>query len=134
MSEKITATITETDASLFSVDVDVNGHQFIGDEPESFGSKNLGPAPYDLLLAALGECTAMTIRWVAEQKGWPLEKVRVELTHEKQNKQDVFTKKIMLEGDKLTQEQRDSLQDAAAKCPVNKTLNSEVRIETISDS
>ena len=58
--KSIEATITETDASLYSVDINTNGHLLVGDEPESYGSQNLGPAPYDLLLAALGECIVMT--------------------------------------------------------------------------
>lgn len=53
----INAHIIETGDSLYGVQISVNGHKIIGDEPESYGSKNLGPAPYDLLLAALGECT-----------------------------------------------------------------------------
>lgn len=132
MSEKkIEATVTETGESLYAVKIDVNGHSFTGDEPESFGSKNLGPAPYDLLLASLGECTAMTVRWMALQQKWPLEKVSVELTHEKQGKQDVFTKKIAVVGDDLTVEQRQKLHDVAAKCPVHRTLTSDVIIETL---
>lgn len=128
--KKLTATVTETKDSLYSVKIDVNGHTIIGDEPESYGSKNLGPAPYDLLLASLGECTAMTIRWYAIQQKWPLENATVELTHHKEGKQDIFSKKIIITGDQLTEEQRAKLHDVAAKCPVQKTLTSDVIIET----
>jgi putative redox protein len=76
-----TAHIVETGDSVFAVSIDVSGHQLIGDEPADQGGANLGPAPYDLLLAALGECTAMTVRWYARQQNWPLERVEVTLTH-----------------------------------------------------
>lgn len=125
---KIEATITETKASLYSVKIDTNGHTIIGDEPENYGSKNLGPAPYDLLLAALGECIVMTIRWLAIKNKWPLDKVEVHVTHEKQDKKDVFTKKVTLLGQKLTEEQRRKLLDVADKCPVSRTLTSGVTI------
>ena len=128
----IKAHVSETTDSLYSVEINTNGHTLVGDEPESYGSKNLGPAPYDLLLAALGECTAMTIRWFAIQKNWPLEKVTVELTHSKVEGKDTFTKDIRILGDDLTEEQRQKLHDVAAKCPVQKTLLSDVAIETTS--
>jgi len=128
---KTLATITETDASLYSVKIDVNGHQLIGDEPESFGSKNLGPAPYDLLTASLGECTAMTIRWYAIKKEWPVEKVSVDVTHEKREDHDVFTKKVHIEGEALSDEQLARLHDVANKCPVQKTLLSNIQIDSV---
>ena len=121
---KIEATVTETNASLYSVEIDTNGHKIIGDEPESYGSKNLGPAPYDLLLAALGECIVMTVRWLALKNEWPLEKVETRVTHEKQGKDDVFTKHVTLHGESLTEEQRERLHDVANKCPVYRTLTS----------
>lgn len=128
---KTEATIAETGESLYSVEINVSGHKIIGDEPVSFGSKNLGPAPYDLLLASLGECTAMTIRWFANQQAWPLDHVQVSVTHEKQGKQDVFTKQIIIKGNGLSDEQRQKLHDVGAKCPVHKTLASDVIINTV---
>ena len=101
---KIGATVIETDESLYSVAIKTNGHEITGDEPESYGSQNLGPAPYDLLLAALGECIVMTVRWAAIQNKWPLEKVEAQVTHEKQGS------------------------NIANKCPVYRTLTSEVTI------
>lgn len=131
MSEgKIEATVIETGESLYAVAIEVNGHRLTGDEPESYGSKNLGPAPYDLLLAALGECTAMTIRWYAIQQKWPLKKASIVMTYEKKERKDYFTKHISLEGDALTDEQRQKLFEVAAKCPVQRTLMSEVVIDT----
>lgn len=132
--KQITAHIAETGDSAYAVSIDVNGHALSGDEPESFGGGNLGPAPYDLLLAALGECTAMTVRWYAIQQKWPLEKVEVTLTHQKIEKVDTFEKQITVHGDQLTPEQRKKLVEIAAKCPVQRTLEGKVVIRTLEES
>lgn len=124
------AKISENGKSDFSVDIDVSGFSLLGDEPENAGGKNLGPAPYDMLLAALGECTAMTIRWYALREKWPLEHVSVELTHHKEGKQDIFTKKLAIKGDQLSDEQRAKFVEVAAKCPVQRTLEGTPTIRT----
>jgi putative redox protein len=118
----IHAHAAETGESVFAVDIEVSGHSIKGDEPVDAGGKNLGPAPYDTLLAALGECTAMTVRWYARQQQWPLEKVEVTLTYHKENKQDIFTKDITLHGNALSEDQRKKLIEVAGKCPVQRTL------------
>jgi putative redox protein len=131
-----TAHVSETGASPFAVAITVAGHTLTGDEPVDAGGQDLGPAPYDLLTAALGECTAMTVRWYARQQEWPLEHVEVTLTHRKGGegaaspRQDVFTKTIRLTGDALTAEQRAKLLDVAAKCPVQRTLEGTPLIRT----
>lgn len=131
MTERIIhAHITETGESAYAVDISVSGHRLIGDEPVDAGGGNLGPAPYDLLVAALGECTAMTVRWYAIQQKWPLDKVEVKLTHRKEGKQDVFEKSIALHGDSLTDEQHSKLIEIAAKCPVQRTLEGTPVIQT----
>ena len=117
-----TAHITETGDSDFAVTISVSGHTLKGDEPEYAGGKNLGPAPYDYLTAALGECTAMTVRWYALQQKWPLEKVEVTLSHRKEGRQDIFEKTITITGNTLTDDQRAKLIEVAAKCPVQRTL------------
>ena len=129
MSEGITtARIVETGESAFAVSIEVSGHSLVGDEPLAKGGSNLGPAPYDLLLAALGECTAMTVRWYARQQNWPLERVEVSLTHSKGGlegksaKTDHFAKTIHISGSELTEEQREKLIAIAARCPVQRTL------------
>lgn len=139
----ITAHVHETGKSDYAVSILVSGHTIEGDEPEAFGGGNTGPAPYDLLLAALGECTAMTVRWYAKQQNWPLSKVDVRLTHQKldpkdvpeakegKHKVDVFEKQIVVYGEKLTNEQRTKLIEIAAKCPVQRTLQSDVVIRTL---
>ena len=88
----ITAKVTETGESAYAVDIEVSGYRLKGDEPVLSGGGGLGPSPYDTLLAALGECTAMTVRWYAKQQNWPLEKVSVVLTHHKEGRTDIFTK------------------------------------------
>jgi putative redox protein len=129
--KQISAHVTETGESAYAVSISVSGHTLKGDEPISFGGGDLGPAPYDLLLAALGECTAMTVRWYAIGQKWPLEKVEVKLTHQKIDKVDTFEKQVIVHGDQLTLEQRQKLVDVAAKCPVQRTLESDVVIRTM---
>jgi len=140
---QISAHIEENGESKYSVNISVSGHSLKGDEPLDFGGGNLGPAPYDLLLAALGECTAMTVRWYAIQKNWSLEKVEVNMTHQKVNASDLpeaagstgeidlFRKEIIVYGDKLSEEQRNKLVEVAAKCPVQRTLESDIVIRTV---
>jgi putative redox protein len=128
LSESTKAHVIEAGDSPFSVRIDVSGHSLTGDEPVAMGGADLGPAPYDLLLAALGECTAMTIRWYARQQDWPLERVEVTLTHAKGGvegkspKVDHFEKHIRITGPALTPEQRERLIEVAARCPVQRTL------------
>ncbi|PJB71683.1 MAG: osmotically inducible protein OsmC [Alphaproteobacteria bacterium CG_4_9_14_3_um_filter_47_13] len=131
VDKTITAHIIETGESDFAVSIDVSGHTIKGDEPEDAGGKDLGPAPYDLLTAALGECTAMTVRWYALREKWPLEKVEVKLTFQKLNKVGVFEKHVIVHGDDLTDDQRQKLIDVAAKCPVQRTLEGKVEIRTV---
>lgn len=125
--------VTETHTSAYSVAIEVGAHSLIGDEPADKGGLDLGPSPYDLLTAALGECTAMTVRWYARSQGWPVEHIEVRVTHEKRGRQDVFTKSVHITGDLLSEDQRAKLIDIAAKCPVQRTLMaSDTAIETVS--
>lgn len=118
-------------------------HEMIADEPASLGGANTGPTPYGYLLAALGACTAMTIRMYADFRKVPLQKVVVTLRHEKkhaadcegcdennaQGKIDHISRSVKLEGD-FTDEQRQKMLAIADKCPVHKTLHNPVVIET----
>jgi len=104
------------------------GHHVMGeDEPERFGGQDTGPAPYEYLLAALGGCTAMTVRMYAKRHEWPLEKVKVELRHEKRHSPgtgeavDRFHRTIRLSGG-LTDDQRRKLTQIAERCPISRTL------------
>lgn len=142
VEEKITAHLSENGESAYAVNISVSGYNFKGDEPVSFGGGGLAPAPYDYLLAALGECTAMTVRWYAIQQKWSLDKVEVNISHRKASaselpeaegktgKVDLFEKQVIIYSNSLTDEQKKKLVDVAAKCPVQRTLLSDVVIRT----
>jgi uncharacterized OsmC-like protein len=121
--------------------VSVGPHQLLSDEPKGAGGEDQGPDPYELLLAALGSCTNMTLRIYAERKEWPLQEVRVVLKHSKSYANDCadcerptamldrIERQITLVGD-LTEEQRQKLLQIASLCPVHKTLTSKIEIQT----
>lgn len=121
-------------------EVMANGHFLLADEPEDEGGTNLGGSPYDLLMAALGTCTAMTIRMYANHKKWPLEEVKVHLTREKRhaedatdlsdkNKLEFIDRYVELSGN-LSNEQRERILEIANKCPVHKTLTNGLEVNT----
>src|SRR5271155_1809141 len=85
MADKpVIATVRETRESPFSVEVVVDGHEIESDEPVDSGGKNLGPYPHEILVAALGACTAQTVRWYAARHNWPLDSVEVDVTYKKE--------------------------------------------------
>jgi putative redox protein len=138
-AEPGTVVVTETRQGKFQQLVTVGQHRFLADEPVAAGGLDTGPGPYDLLLAALGACTAMTLRLYADRKGLPLERVAVRLTHAKIHAADCETcetkegmldridKEIAVAG-ALDAEARARLLEIAEKCPVNRTLKSEIEI------
>ncbi|WP_298608924.1 OsmC family protein [uncultured Thiothrix sp.] len=104
-------------------DIKAGHHQLVADEPIPLGGTDLGPTPYVYLKAALGACTAMTIRMYAERKKWPLQDAIVTLRHSRDgNKESVFERDIKLVGD-LDEEQKQRLLEIADRCPVHKTLS-----------
>ncbi len=128
-------------ASGFAQEILAGRHRLHADEPVSAGGTDIGPSPYDLLLAALGACTSMTVGMYARRKGWPLEEVRVHLRHSKIHAADCAeceTKEGMLDRIEreihfvgpLNDEQRAKLMEIANKCPVHRTLKSEIDIQT----
>jgi putative redox protein len=113
----------------FSQDIEVGGHRIRADEETSKGGDDSGAAPHELLLSALGACTAMTVKVYAERKGWPLRHLRVKLNGGSGDSGFVITRELMLEGE-LDAEQRQRLLDIADKCPVHKTLSGRIAITT----
>ena len=128
-------------AAGFAQEITVGKHRLSGDEPISDGGTDTGPNPYDLLLAALGSCTSMTVAMYARRKQWPLEAVSVRLRHSKIHAADCescetseglldhIDRDLELVGP-LSEEQRARLLAIANKCPVHRTLTSEIDIQT----
>nr|WP_298682545.1 bifunctional alpha/beta hydrolase/OsmC family protein [uncultured Dongia sp.] len=124
--------VEETGGGKFQVVVKAAGTRFIADEPVSAGGLGSGPAPFDILAAALGACTTMTLRMYAQQKGWPVDHLRVSVAHQKDKDQsppDLFTRAITIAGD-VDDAQRARMIEIAEKCPVHKTLTNGARIAT----
>lgn len=113
----------------FAQDLQIDRHRLRADEESEKGGDNTGPAPHELLLAALGACTAMTLKVYAEHKGWPLQDAHVTLNGEHAAGRFVITRHITLTGE-LDGGQRQRLIEIAGKCPVHKTLVGEIAIVT----
>lgn len=134
------AVITSGDGLL--QEIDIGPHHLRSDEPRDLGGTGLGPTPYGLLCAALGACTSMTLRLYARTKGWPLAGVTVTVRHDKiyakdcaecetrEGRIDRLERAIALDGP-LDEAQRQRLLQIAEKCPVHRTLQSEVQIVTL---
>jgi len=128
-------------ATGFAQEVTAGPYHLVSDEPVEAGGAGSGPSPYDLLLAALGSCTSMTVAMYARRKAWPLESATVWLRHSRIHAEDCAgceTKEgmldrieldLQLDGD-LTAEQRAKLLEISKKCPVHRTLTSEIDIQT----
>ena len=136
-------------SSLMNLQNGVNygdNHSFITDEPIAAGGDDAGPDPYTLLLAALGSCISMTVTLYARRKAWPLERVIVSLRQKRIHAVDCtectestegyvhrIERKVSFEGN-LTEEQRARLQEIAHKCPVHKTLSSQIVISDLKEN
>ncbi|MCF8468863.1 MAG: alpha/beta fold hydrolase [Sneathiella sp.] len=141
-ADEASTVVVEAGSDRFVQKIDSSGHPLTADEPFDAGGTNTGPTPYDLLASALGACTSMTLRMYADRKKWPLEQVAVRLRHEKihaddcadcetrEGKIDQIEREIELKGE-LSIEQRARLLEIADRCPVHRTLNSEVRIKSM---
>ena len=130
-----------TGATRYLHEISVGDHHLQADEPVSVGGGDAAPTPYELMLGALGSCTAITVQMFAERRRWPLEKVRVQLTHAKSHAQDCVNCEaasarldrvevvIELHGS-LTEEQRRKLLDVAEHCPLHRTLAAGIEMHT----
>jgi len=128
-------------ATGFVQEISVGGHRLKADEPSEFGGAGSAPTPYDLLISALGACTSMTVSMYARRRQWPLEAVIVRVRHSKihaadcanceksEGMLDRIERDIELQGN-LTEEQRARLLEIANKCPVHRTLTSEIDVPT----
>jgi putative redox protein len=140
-SETGVVMVRETRGGKFQQEIMSGPHRFIADEPVSFGGLDSGPGPYDLLLAALGACTSMTLRLYADNKKLSLERITVRLSHNKIHATDCancetkdgmidrIDRHITMEG-ALDADTRKRLLEIANKCPVHRTLTSEIDIRT----
>lgn len=136
MSEDRREVIVRGDGEGLHHEVFVGSHRLAADEPPDLGGSDRGPNPYDLLLASLGACTAMTVTMYAQRKGWPLRGITTRLQHSRihaddcaaceteRGKLDSIELDIQLDGP-LSDEQRSKLLEIAHKCPVHRTLTSE---------
>ena len=133
--------VVHGDANGFAQQILAGSHALTADEPTESGGTDIGPSPYDLLLAALGACTSMTVGMYARRKAWPLESVMVRLRHARVHATDCVnceTKEEMLDRIErdvqfigvLSDEQRAKLLEISNKCPVHRTLSSHVDIQT----
>jgi putative redox protein len=113
----------------YHVELRTRRHQLAADEPSSHGGADTGPSPSELLLAALGACTAITLRMYADRKGWPLAGVDVRLVQERVGDQDRIIRQIRLDGD-LDDTRRTRLADVAERTPVTRVIKQGLPIDT----
>jgi len=129
----------------YYTEIIANGHSFVADEPLDLGGTNQGPTPYNLLLSALGACTAITVRMYVDRKGWPLDDIQVNLVHSQVQAKDcvdcglpegakgrvyLVEREVRLFGDELTPEMKERIMEIANRCPVHRTLVDQAVIKT----
>jgi putative redox protein len=124
----IASTTVDSEAG-YAQTIESAGHRLSADEPKAAGGGDTGPAPYGLLLAALGACTSITLRMYAERKGWTLGQIHIELRHVK-NQDSEHIERDLRFGAALSDEQRGRLGEIAEKTPVTKTIKAGTAIQT----
>ena len=136
--------VTVSTGKTFTTRIQTGRHHFIADEPVEKGGNDKGPNPYDLLLSALGACTSITLRMYASRKEWPVDEINVRLRHFKIHAEDcedcdsptgridVIERHIEILGN-IDEDQRERMLEIADKCPVHKTLHSEIKVRTTLD-
>jgi putative redox protein len=135
MARVRTVRTREAGEGPYSQVIVAGAHAVIADEPAQAGGRGIGPDPYELLLAALGACTAMTVRMYADRHAYPLDTTEVELRHVQHIgvdgvATDRFDREILLKGE-LTQEQRARLIEIAGRCPVSQTLSRGAQVTAV---
>ena len=131
----LTVTVAETGTSLYAQRLVAGQHVLCADEPESMGGKDIGPSPYEYVLAGLGACTSISLRMFIERHNWDVKGIVIELAHEKvlaqdgKSSVDRFSRVIHVKGD-LTDAQRLRLLEIAEKCPVSLTLRRAAVVES----
>ena len=125
--------IVSSTAEPYAQDIAIGPHRIRADEGTDGGGGDAGPGPHELLLAALGACTSMTIKGYAARKGWVVRRVAVRLTGSSVDATYVINRHLTIEGD-LEGDQRQRLIEIANKCPVHRTLTGEVIINTTEGS
>lgn len=135
MANQVSVTLKKDD---YEVSLSNGRHLLTGDEPLDLGGGDKGPAPYELLLMSLGSCSVITMKMYAQRKGFDVQQLEMELTHDKVTregadgitmKQDVIHKRVTLIGN-LTQAERERLLQISSMCPVHRTLESAIEIIT----
>jgi len=141
-SDHLEGQVTTRTRDTYRTEIKAGRHSLVADEPEDVGGDDDGPSPYDYLLAALGSCTGITLRMYADRKEWPLDETIVRLSHDRihaeeckdseteEGRVDHVTREIDVRGD-LTDTQRERLFEIANKCPVHRTLHSEVNVKSM---
>lgn len=122
--------VSENGCGRYQQEIVVGHHHLVGDEPLDAGGDDAGPAPFDLLLASLGTCTAMTLRMYAERKGLPLAHIRVALSLQRDGERRWIARQISVEGD-LSDAQRQRLLEIANRCPLHRALQQPWQIDTM---
>lgn len=125
--------VVQSAEGKFAQDITVGAHRIRADEGLSAGGSDSGVEPHELLLAALGACTSMTLRMYAERKGWVVRQVKVDLTGRAADGRYAIERRLTIDGD-LDADQRQRLVEIASKCPVHRTLTGEVVVNTALNS
>jgi putative redox protein len=125
----VAARVASVGSGAYPTSITAREHTIVADEPSWNGGGDTGPAPYELLLAALAACTSITMRMYAARKGWPLEQVSVDATYLRREGDERIRRTIELTG-ALDDDQRARLLEIAGRTPVTRTLERSVPVET----
>ena len=128
--KRIASAIVRPTGPNYTQSIETGGFTLLSDEPQGVGGQNAGPAPYSLLLASLGSCTAITLKMYADRKGWDIGRLKVSLTLSKDDEGGTFIDRTLDSDARLDGVQWLKLLEIASKTPVTKTLLAGVSITT----